>query len=79
MEPGIRSPHPHVAIGIVTLGYVLFGTMTNFVLAGVGVGIAAAYYGPHFLAGDAALVFSALATMVVVVAVALWIRKSGVE
>ena len=69
----------HVAIGIVTLGFVLFGTMTNFVLAGVGVGIAAAYYVPNYLAGDAALVYSALATMMVVVAGALLIRKSGAE
>ena len=70
---------PHVAIGIVTLGYVLFGIMTHLVLAGIGVGIAAAYYLPHYLAGDAALVVSAAATMAVVVLGALWIRKSRIE
>lgn len=70
---------PHVAIGIVTLGYVLFGIMTNVVLAGVGVGIAAAYYLPHHLAGDVSLVVSAVATMAVVIAGALWLRKSGIE
>lgn len=70
---------PHVAIGVVTLGYVLFGIMTNLVLAGIGLGIAAAYYLPDQLAGDAALVVSAVATLVVVALGALWLRKSGIR
>ena len=77
--PELGPQIPHVAIGIVTLGYVLFGIMTNLVLAGIGVGIAAAYYLPGHLAGDAALVVSAAATMVVVVLGAVWLRKSGIR
>ena len=37
------------------LGYVLFGIMTRPALAAVGVGIAASYFLPSYLAGDAAL------------------------
>ena len=77
--PELGPQIPHVAIGVVTLGYVLFGIMTNLVLAGVGAGIAAAYYLPSHLAGDAALVVSAVATLVVVVLGALWLRKSGIR
>ena len=66
-----------VAIGIVALGYILFGIMYHAAIALVGLGLAAAFYVPTFFAGDAALVVSA-ALMLVVVAVAwVWIRKSG--
>ena len=47
---------PHVAIGI----------MHRPVIAVVGVGIAAAFYIPSYLAGDAALMVSAVAMLVVV-------------
>ena len=40
---------PPVSIGIVMLGYVLFGTMTRPALAAVGVGIAASYFLPSYL------------------------------
>ena len=66
-----------VAIGIVALGYILFGIMHHAAIALVGLGLAAAFYVPTFFVGDAALVVSA-ALMLVVVAVAwVWIRKSG--
>lgn len=77
--PELGPRIPHVAIGIVTLGYVLFGIMTHMVLAGIGMGIAAAYYVPSYLAGDEALLVSALATLVVVMLGALWLRKSGMR
>ena len=70
---------PHVAIGIITLGYILYGMMTRPELAVVGVGIAAAYYLPSFLAGDAALAVSAAATLVVVVGGAAWLRRIGIR
>ena len=67
-----------VAIGIVALGHVLFGIMHRPLIAAVGVGIAAAFYVPSYLAGDAALALSAAATLLVVAVAYAWIRKSGV-
>ena len=75
-EDGINIPY--VAIGIVSLGYVLFGIMHRPVIAVVGVGIAAAFYIPGYLAGEAALAVSAAATLTVAALGAVWIRKSGV-
>lgn len=69
---------PHVAIGIVALGYVLFGIMNRPVIAVIGAGIAAAFYIPTYLAGDAALAISAAATLTIALLGALWIRRSGV-
>ncbi len=69
---------PHVAVGIVSLGYVLFGILFRPMLAAVGGGIAAAFYIPSYLAGDAALAVSAAATLTVVALGTVWIRKSGV-
>jgi hypothetical protein len=69
---------PHVAIGVVALGHVLFGIMLRPVIAAVGVGIAAAFYIPDYLAGDAAPVVTAVAILIVVALSAAWIRRSGV-
>lgn len=69
---------PKVVIGIVALAHVLFGIMHRPVIAAVGVGIAAAFYAPSYIAGDAALAVSAAATLLVVAAAWAWIRKSGV-
>lgn len=69
---------PAIVIGLVGLGYVLFGIMTRPMLAAVGIGIAAAYYLPYHFAGEAALAVSAAATLVVTLTGALWMRKSGV-
>ena len=51
---------------------------TGPVIAAVGVGIAAAFYVPSYLAGDAALAVSAAATLLVVALAWTWIRRSGV-
>ena len=67
-----------VAIGIVALGHVLFGIMHRPLIAAVGVGIAAAFYVPSYLAGDAALAVAAAATLLVVAVAYAWIRRSGV-
>lgn len=69
---------PKVAIGIVALAHVLFGIMYRPVIAAVGVGIAAAFYVPGYIAGDAALAVSAASTLLVVAAAWTWIRRSGV-
>ncbi len=68
---------PRVAVGIVALGYILFGIMHRPVIALVGAGIVAAFYIPSYLAGDAAPAVSAVATLIVVAAGAAWMRKSG--
>ena len=71
---------PGVAIGIVSLGYILFGIMHRPVLAAVGVGFAAAFYIPNYLVeGDEVMLVSAASMVVVVVLGAWWIRKSGVH
>lgn len=69
---------PRVAIGVVALGHILFGIMHRPLIAAFGVGIAGAFYLPDRLAGDGALAVSALATLVLVVVAAAWIRRSRV-
>ena len=69
---------PRVTVGIVVLGYVLFGIMHRPAIAVIGLGIAAAFYVPSYFAGDAALLVIAGATLAVVVAGWAWIRRSGV-
>ena len=71
---------PSVAVGIVSLAYILFGIMHRPVLAAVGVGFAAAFYIPNSLMdGDEAMLVSAALMLAVVVLGAWWIRKSGVH
>ena len=71
---------PGVSIGIVSLGYILFGIMHRPVLAAVGVGFAAAFYIPNYLVDGAEVMLVSAALMVVVVVLgAWWIRKSGVH
>ena len=67
-----------VAIGIVALGYVLFGILHHAAIALVGLGIAAAYYLPAHFAGDAAPLLSAVLILAVVAVAWAWIRRSRV-
>ena len=66
------------AIGIASLGYILFGIMHRPIIAVIGVGIAAAYYLPALLVGDAAPLLSAVLTLGVVAVGWVLIRRSGV-
>ena len=71
---------PAVVLGIVSLGYILFGIMHRPVLAVVGVGFAAGFYIPNYLVdSDEAMVVSAALMLMVVALGAWWIRKSGVH
>ena len=70
---------PHVIIGIVCLGYVLFGIMHRPALAVVGVGMAAAYYFPVYLAGDLAALATGAGMLAVTVLGAAWIHKSSLR
>ena len=66
-----------VAVGIIALGYVLFGILHHPAISLVGVGIAASFYLPAHFAGEAAPVLSAVLIVVVVAAAWAWTRKSG--
>ncbi len=71
---------PGIAVGIVSLAYILFGIMHRPVLAVVGAGFAAAFYIPNYLVdGDEAMLVTAALMVVMVVLGAWWIRKSGVH
>ena len=71
---------PGVVLGIVSLGYILFGIMHRPVLAVVGVGFAAAFYIPNSLADSDEVMLVSAGLMLVVVAVgAWWIRRSEVN
>ena len=71
---------PGVALGIVSLAYILFGIMHRPALAAVGVGFAAAFYTPNYLVdGYEAMLVSAALMLAVAMLGAWWIRKSGVH
>ena len=72
------SSIPGVAIGIIALGYTLFGIMHRLALAAIGVGIAVAYFVPDHLFGDIAAAVTAVLMLAVVFAGAFWLRKSAV-
>lgn len=79
---GLWSPEgaeriPHVTIGIIALGYVLFGIMYRPALAAVGVGMAAAFYIPAYLAGDYAALGTGAGMLAVTLLGATWIHRSG--
>ena len=65
-----------VAIGIIALGYVLFGILHHPAIGLVGLGIAASYYVPTHFAGDSAPVLSAVLMLAVVAVAWVWMRKS---
>lgn len=70
---------PYVAMGIVTLGYVLFGIMVRPVLAVVGLGLAMAFYVPAYLMEYPSSAAVSAAAILIVVAISwAWIRRSGV-
>lgn len=72
------SAIPGVTIGIVSLGYVLFGIMIRPALAIIGVGFAAAYYIPDLLLDDLAFPVTAISILIIVLGGAIWLRRSGV-
>ena len=68
---------PGVAIGIVALGYVLFGLFSRLAVSLLGIGIAAAYYIPAHLVGEDAYPITAVLMLILIGAGAIWLRKSG--
>ena len=65
-----------LVMGIVGLGYILFGIMVRPVIAVIGLGFVAAFFAPSYLLDDAALAVSAALVLAVSVAGMLWLRKS---
>ena len=68
---------PGVTLGIVFLGYILFGIMFRPALAIVGVGFVAAFYIPYSLLDDVAIPVSGGLMLAVAAVGAWWIGKSG--
>ena len=68
---------PRVWVGMVALGYVLFGIMHRPVIAVLGLGFAAAFYIPNYLLGDVALAVSGAALLAMTAAGFAWVRKAG--
>lgn len=71
-EPPVRA-----GIGLVALGYILFGILTRLVFVATGAGIAASFYVPHFLLDDAAFGVSGVLNLATFGLSFLWIRKTG--
>ena len=67
-----------VSIGIAMLGYILFGIMHRPIIAVVGLAFLAAYFIPYALAGDAALLYSAVLTAITAAGGWAIIRRSDV-
>ena len=65
-----------VSIGIAMLGYILFGIMHRPIIAVLGLAFLAAYFVPYALAGDAALLYSAILTLATAAAGWAIIRRS---
>ena len=68
---------PFVLMGVIALGYVLFGILHRTVIATFGMGMAAAFYIPHYLFDDIAPAVSGLAMLALLGAIALWVRRTG--
>ena len=68
---------PRIWVGIMALGYVLFGIMHRPVIAVLGLGGAAAFYLPDYLLGDVALAVSGATMMAMTAAGFAWVRKTG--
>ncbi len=68
---------PRFWVGMMALGYVLFGIMHRPMIAVLGLGFAAAFYIPEYLLGDVALAVSGSATLAMTVAGFVWVRKTG--
>lgn len=68
---------PFVMLGVFALGYVLFGILNRIVIAVFGVGMAVAFYVPHYVFDDVAPAVSGIAMLVMLAAIAAWVRGNG--
>ena len=70
---------PMVTMGIVSLGYILFGIMHHTALAVVGMAFAAAFFIPNALLGDVAMPVSGGLILAVVATGAWWMHRNGIN
>lgn len=67
---------PRVLVGVIALGYVLFGIMHRPAIAVAGICLAAVFYIPSYFVGDAAPAVTGLATVALIPFAVAWMRKS---
>ena len=67
---------PRVFIGVIALGYVLFGIMHRPMIAVLGLAYASAYYIPEYLLGDAAMVASGSVMVAITAAGFAWVFRT---
>lgn len=77
-NPESADAAPRVFVGVIALGYVLFGIMHRPVIAVLGLGYAAAFYIPDYLLGDAAMAVSGSAMAAMTVAGFAWVFRTRV-
>ncbi len=68
---------PRVFVGVIALGYVLFGIMHRPMIAVLGLAYAAAFYFPNYLLGDAAMAVSGSAMVAMTAAGLAWVLRTG--
>ncbi len=68
---------PFVLLGIIALGYVLFGILHRPVIAVFGIGMAVSFYVPHYLFDDVAPAVSGIASLLLLAGTFVWVRRTG--
>jgi len=68
---------PFVLMGVMALGYVLFGILNRAVIAVFGLGMAVAFYVPHYLFDDVAPAVSGIASLLLLAGTFVWVRRTG--
>ena len=68
---------PFVLMGVIALGYVLFGILHRAVIAVFGLGMAVAFYVPHYLFDDVAPAVSGVVSLVLLAGTFMWVRRTG--
>ena len=68
---------PYVLVGVIALGYVLFGILHKPVIAVFGLGYAVSFYVPHYLFDDIAPAISGFAMLALLAATFVWVRRNG--
>ena len=68
---------PFVLLGVMALGYVLFGILNRTVIAVFGLGMAAVFYIPHYIFDDVAPAVSGIASLLLLAGIFAWVRRNG--
>ena len=68
---------PFVLVGVIALGYVLFGILHRPVIAVFGLGYAVTFYVPGYVFDDIAPAISGIAMLALLAGTFAWVRKNG--